>query len=105
MVCYGLTVHVLRPALFTMGVCTGGVAVLAGSDTTSTTLSNLFYFLLTHPEKYKRLQAEIDALRPEEIMDCAVQSKLPYLNATLLVLILSFRSTTDQLFFFLAMNQ
>ena len=60
----------------------GGLAIIAGSDTTSSALSNLFWFLLREPKIYKRLQAEIDELG-EDVMDYTKQSHLTYLNAAM----------------------
>ncbi|CAL1701534.1 unnamed protein product [Somion occarium] len=40
-------------------------AIQAGSDTTSGVLSFVFYFLLTNPEAYKRLQEELDQAFPD----------------------------------------
>ncbi|RPD53820.1 high nitrogen upregulated cytochrome P450 monooxygenase 2 [Lentinus tigrinus ALCF2SS1-6] len=42
----------------------GCLVVVAGADTTSSALSSLFYCLLTNPETYKRLQAEVDRFYP-----------------------------------------
>ena len=39
-------------------------AMVAGADTTSTVLSGLFYYLLTHPTCFKRLRDEIDSVFP-----------------------------------------
>ncbi|KAG6907707.1 hypothetical protein DXG01_007725 [Tephrocybe rancida] len=63
-------------------VSDGGLAIIAGADTTSSTITNLIYFLLANPNTYKRLQAEIDSLG-DDLMDYARQAHLPYLNATL----------------------
>jgi len=63
-------------------VSDGGLAIVAGSDTTSNAITNLFYFLLTNPVKYKRLQAEIDELG-DEVMDYGKQSRLCYLNGAI----------------------
>jgi cytochrome P450 len=60
----------------------GGLAIIAGSDTTSSALSTFFWCLLREPKTYKRLQAEIDELG-EDVMDYAKQAHLSYLNATL----------------------
>ena len=35
---------------------------------------------MTNPTAYKRLQAEIDELG-DNVVDCAIQARLPYLNA------------------------
>ncbi|GJE94949.1 cytochrome P450 [Phanerochaete sordida] len=61
----------------------GMVAIVAGSDTTTTVLSNVCYFLLRHPACAARLRAEIDATFPpgEDAMDFARQAEMPYLNA------------------------
>ena len=66
-------------------IADGNLAVIAGSDTTSTTLSHLWYFLLTNPECAKRLRIEIDAAYPD-IKEPTSFSHLrnqdmPYLNA------------------------
>jgi len=60
----------------------GGLAIVAGSDTTSSAITNLFYLLLTNPVKYKRLQAEIDELG-DEVMDYGKQARLCYLNGAM----------------------
>ena len=60
----------------------GGLAIVAGSDTTSNAITTLFYFLLTNPVKYKRLQAEIDELGGE-VMDYGKQGRLSYLNGAM----------------------
>ncbi|KAJ6475695.1 cytochrome P450 [Mycena vitilis] len=61
------------------------VAIIAGSDTTATVLSNAFFFLLSHPESYMRLQGEVDKAFPssKEATDPALLSRLPYLNAVI----------------------
>ena len=62
----------------------GALAVLAGSDTTSSAATNIIYFLISHPTAYKRLQAEIDGLG-NKLTDCTTQAHLPYLNAVMYV--------------------
>jgi cytochrome P450 len=37
------------------------LAIVAGSDTNGTALSNIIFYLLKHPEHYTRLWAELDA--------------------------------------------
>ncbi|KAF8200339.1 cytochrome P450 [Pholiota molesta] len=72
------------------------LAIVAGSDTVATAMSSAIYFLLANPEKYKRLQTEIDAAFDEhEIPDIISSSKktpkhysdvlgrLSYLNAVI----------------------
>jgi cytochrome P450 len=63
----------------------GALAIVAGSDTTSSTLSSLFWFLLCRPEAYARLRAEVDALGPDDVMDTTRHSQMPYLNAVMYV--------------------
>ena len=60
----------------------GDLAIVAGSDTTSNTITNVLYFLMNNPIAYKRLQAEINELG-DHVVDCAAQVQLPYLNAVL----------------------
>nr|BED42935.1 cytochrome P450 monooxygenase [Trametes versicolor] len=45
-------------------VSDGILAIIAGADTTSSGLTSLFFCLATHPEAYKRLQAEVDQFYP-----------------------------------------
>ncbi|CAL1708242.1 unnamed protein product [Somion occarium] len=61
----------------------GMMSIVAGSDTSATNLTHLFYFLLKNPEMKKRLQEEIDHIFPqgEETADYTKQSEMPYLNA------------------------
>ncbi|EKG20870.1 Glycosyl hydrolase 92 [Macrophomina phaseolina MS6] len=42
----------------------GRTIVVAGADTTSNTLSNVFYYLAHHPDTYARLQTQLTALFP-----------------------------------------
>ncbi|KAJ5113440.1 hypothetical protein N7456_001974 [Penicillium angulare] len=60
------------------------ILLLAGSETTATTLSGATYFLLSHPDILSRLQKEIRTTfsTPEQITINSV-SKLPYLLAVL----------------------
>ncbi|KAH9922831.1 high nitrogen upregulated cytochrome P450 monooxygenase 2 [Epithele typhae] len=63
----------------------GALAIVAGSDTTSCVMTNIFFLLLTHPDVYARLQAEVDAAFPrgEDAMDAAKHADMPYLNAVI----------------------
>jgi cytochrome P450 len=64
------------------------LAIIAGSDTVATVMSNTFFFLLSHPEVYQRLQLELDEVFPprfKEPTDAAILSGLPYLNAVMYV--------------------
>lgn len=72
-----------RLDIFTM--CQSNIG--AGSDTTAITLSSIFYHLMTHPNSYRHLQAEIDdAARTGLISDPITFSQaqqLPYLQAVI----------------------
>ncbi|KZP25865.1 cytochrome P450 [Athelia psychrophila] len=67
------------PALFS----DGALAIIAGADTTSTTLSVIGYFLLVHPEHFQRLRAEIDQFFPDRAdpIDFTKMVGMPFLNA------------------------
>ncbi|KAF8481478.1 cytochrome P450, partial [Russula emetica] len=60
----------------------GMLAIIAGSDTTSSILSTIIYYLLLNPAAYKRLQEEVDSAFPsgEEPLDVAKLSHLEWLN-------------------------
>ena len=71
-------------------IADGALAMVAGSDTAAAGLASLFYLLLSHPEKYKYLQAEIDAVYSKDedeiaAMDSSRHGRLVYLNACLCV--------------------
>ena len=64
----------------------GELAIVAGSDTTSTTLSGIFFYLLTNPEYYARLREEVDAYFPPgegEPFDGTRLAEMKYLNAVM----------------------
>ncbi|KAH8108748.1 high nitrogen upregulated cytochrome P450 monooxygenase 2 [Phellopilus nigrolimitatus] len=64
----------------------GELAIVAGSDTTSTTLGGIFYYLLTHPDDYNRLQKEVDAGFPPgegDPFDATKLTEMPFLNAVI----------------------
>jgi len=60
----------------------GGLAIIAGSDTTSSVLAALLYYLLLHPEIYERLQEEVDSAfaSGEEPSDAQKLSHMEWLN-------------------------
>ncbi|KAI0028043.1 high nitrogen upregulated cytochrome P450 monooxygenase 2 [Vararia minispora EC-137] len=71
-----------RPTLPTM-IADGLLAIIAGSDTTSTVLTSVVYFLCKHHDAYKRLQEEIAEtfLLEEDPVDSARLGKMTWLNA------------------------
>ncbi|KAK7032813.1 cytochrome P450 [Favolaschia claudopus] len=56
----------------------GALAIIAGAETTSTTLCNIIWFILQSPKTYQRLQPEIDD--PDAKTS---QIGMPYLNAVI----------------------
>ncbi|KAI8990697.1 high nitrogen upregulated cytochrome P450 monooxygenase 2 [Trametes punicea] len=66
-------------------VADGALAVVAGSDTTSSVISNVIFCLLTHPEAYARLRAEVDSYYPpgEDALNTKRHADMPYLNAVI----------------------
>lgn len=61
-------------------------AIIAGSDTTASVMSNIFFFILHHRAIYNRLQAEVDAAFPPgegEPTDAAKLAQLEYMNAVM----------------------
>lgn len=68
------------------------MAIVAGYDTTSVVLAQLFYGLLCHREDYARLLQEIDEYFPPEEsfkIDNQKLTKMPFLNAVVSVFNLS----------------
>ncbi|TDL19581.1 high nitrogen upregulated cytochrome P450 monooxygenase 2 [Rickenella mellea] len=62
------------------------LAIVAGSDTTATVMSNLFYGVLTNPSHYARLRKEVDTIFPPgegNPFDAAKLAEIPILNATI----------------------
>ncbi|KAI0265982.1 high nitrogen upregulated cytochrome P450 monooxygenase 2 [Gloeopeniophorella convolvens] len=61
----------------------GFLAIVAGSDTTSTTMTAVIYYLIKHPTAYARLLKEIDEALPTggESLDATHLSGLQWLNA------------------------
>lgn len=61
----------------------GVLAVIAGSDTTATTLSAMWYYFLKNPDAFERLRAEIDKYFPpgEAPSNFSRMVNMPYLNA------------------------
>ncbi|TFK24880.1 high nitrogen upregulated cytochrome P450 monooxygenase 2 [Coprinopsis marcescibilis] len=58
------------------------LTIIAGSDTTASGLTSLFFFLLRNPECHKRLQHEIDEVaRLDPSLSPDKLAQVPYLNA------------------------
>ncbi|KAJ7164017.1 cytochrome P450 [Mycena crocata] len=55
-------------------------AIAAGAETTSTALCNLFWFLLSNPVTYSRLQGEIDSAG-KDVLSVETQKRMVYMNA------------------------
>ncbi|KAJ7123341.1 cytochrome P450 [Mycena filopes] len=64
-------------------VADGATAVVAGADTTAAALASLFFFLLSHPEYYERLQAEIGSHFPPgaDPLDTRSHTEMKFLEA------------------------
>lgn len=67
---------------FQLTILSGGLAIIAGSDTTSSAMTHLFFFLMCNPTAYKRLQAEVDQLG-NDVLDTTKHAHMPYLNAAM----------------------
>jgi cytochrome P450 len=63
------------------------LAIIAGSDTTSSVLAALLYYLLLNPEAYKRLQEEVDSAftAGDEPLDAVKLSHMEWLNGCMYV--------------------
>ncbi|TBU27644.1 high nitrogen upregulated cytochrome P450 monooxygenase 2 [Dichomitus squalens] len=63
----------------------GVLAVVAGSDTTSSALTSVFNCLLTHPETYAKLQEEVDRFYPtgEDAFSMKHHRDMHYLQAVI----------------------
>ncbi|CAK5277509.1 unnamed protein product [Mycena citricolor] len=64
-------------------VADGLLSIIAGSDTTSTALSNLVWLLLSNPAVYKQVREEVDSVYPrgDSPLDASKHSQLPFLTA------------------------
>ncbi|OBZ68798.1 hypothetical protein A0H81_11369 [Grifola frondosa] len=66
-------------------ICDGNLVIIAGADTTSSVLTNLFFCLLTNRDAYDRLQSEVDTHYPpgEDALDTKYHADMPFLNAVI----------------------
>lgn len=70
--------------------------LVAGHETTAATLQFTMYNLLKHPEKYQKLQEEIDSVVGTGHISLAHVSKLKYLDAVSIILARAFVSYPDR---------
>ena len=73
------------------------LVLIAGSDTTATALGSLFFYLLSSPLAYRRLQDEIDEnfpLADVDSLESTRLAKLPFFNAVMYVELSSLLSFT-----------
>ena len=58
------------------------MAIIAGSDTTSSVLTAVLYYLLCNPAAYERLQEEVDDAFPkgEDPLDVTKLGQMKWLN-------------------------
>ncbi|KAJ3018977.1 hypothetical protein NUW54_g201 [Trametes sanguinea] len=61
------------------------VAIIGGSDNTSITTSLAIFYLLTHPEYYRRLRSEVDEAFPDSMASFQTEelAALPFLNGVI----------------------
>jgi hypothetical protein len=63
------------------------LAIIAGSDTTSTALAGAMFYMLTHPAALVRLRAELDSAAAGAALDIEIEAdrlaKLPFLQAVI----------------------
>ena len=76
-----------EPPPFRHLVDDGILAIVAGTDTTTSAITSLFFLLMTHPDRYAKLQGEIDKYYPrgEDAADTKHHRHMPYLHAVMSV--------------------
>ncbi|KZP10113.1 cytochrome P450 [Athelia psychrophila] len=72
-----------HPSSVAESMSDSALVIIAGSDTTSTVLSSLFWFIMCNPDIYRRLQDEIDKVFPpgENALNPSKHIHMNYLNA------------------------
>lgn len=68
-------------------VADGALAIIAGSDTTASALAALFFTLMSNPDVYARLQAEVDSVYPfgSDALDTSKLMDMSFLHACMYV--------------------
>jgi len=76
-----------RPSFYDLAQ-NGAIAIIAGSDTTSSVLTAIIYYLLLNPAAYESLQEEVDGAFSdgEEPLDAVKLSQLEWLNGCMWVI-------------------
>ena len=71
-----------KPAIIDL-IADGALAIVAGGDTTSKAIQNVFFALLSHPFHYDRLRKELGAAFPsgDGIFNVARYTELKFLDA------------------------
>ncbi|KAJ7481150.1 cytochrome P450 [Mycena galericulata] len=66
-------------------VADGVLSIVAGSDTTSSALSSFVWFILSNPDVYRRVQAEVDVVYQtgDTLLDSSRHAELKFLTACL----------------------
>ncbi|KAJ7286362.1 high nitrogen upregulated cytochrome P450 monooxygenase 2 [Mycena rebaudengoi] len=74
----------MKPTL-AESVSDGVLAIVAGADTTASALSSFLWCILSNPDIYRRVQAEVDSVYPDEesVSDTSKQGDLYLLTACL----------------------
>ncbi|KAF8205670.1 high nitrogen upregulated cytochrome P450 monooxygenase 2 [Mycena galopus ATCC 62051] len=74
-----------RKPTFAEVVADGVLSIIAGSDTTSIAVSSFVWFILRHPDIYRRVQDEVDSVYPdgESLLDTFKHDELRFLTACL----------------------
>ncbi|KAJ7286364.1 cytochrome P450, partial [Mycena rebaudengoi] len=74
----------MKPTL-AESVSDGTLAIVAGADTTASALSSFLWCILSNPDIYRRVQAEVDSVYPDEesVSDTSKQGDLYLLTACL----------------------
>jgi cytochrome P450 len=73
------------------------LAIVAGADTTSSVLANLFYSIISNPDVLTTLKNEVDATfsEDEDTLDVGKLQTMPYLNACMCVILAFYFHRTE----------